>query len=121
MKLAIFDLDGTLVNSLADIAEATNYAMRILGFPEHELSEFNYLVGDGVAKLIERALPVENQDKFDEALSLYNNYYNKNYTVKTYIYDGIQIKLMNLQKTLFHIILAMNFFQRFLENLREIL
>ena len=94
MKLAIFDLDGTLVNSLADIAEATNYAMRILGFPEHELSEFNYLVGDGVAKLIERALPVENQDKFDEALSLYNNYYNNNYTVKTYIYDGIE-KMLN--------------------------
>ena len=44
MKLAIFDLDGTLVNSLADIAEATNYAMRILGFPEHELSEFNYII-----------------------------------------------------------------------------
>ena len=116
MKLAIFDLDGTLVNSLADIAEATNYAMRILGFPEHELSEFNYLVGDGVAKLIERALPVENQDKFDEALSLYNNYYNKNYTVKTYIYDGIEKMLNTLKEKGFELAVASNKTHEFTEN-----
>lgn len=57
MKLAIFDLDGTLVNSLADIAEATNYAMRILGFPEHELSEFNYLVETGLQNLLNVRFP----------------------------------------------------------------
>lgn len=116
MKLAIFDLDGTLVNSLADIAEATNYAMRILGFPEHELSEFNYLVGDGVAKLIERALPVENQDKFDEALSLHNNYYNNNYTVKTYIYDGIEKMLNTLKEKGFELAVASNKTHEFTEN-----
>lgn len=116
MKLAIFDLDGTLVNSLADIAEATNYAMRKLGFPEHELSEFNYLVGDGVAKLIERGLPEENQDKFSEALKIYNDYYNKNYTVKTYVYDGIEKMLNMLKEKGFELAVASNKTHEFTEN-----
>ena len=89
MKLAIFDLDGTLVNSLADIAEATNYAMRELGLPEHELSKFNYMVGDGLKMLIERALPDDKQDLYDKAVELYNGYYGTHYTVKTSVYDGI--------------------------------
>ncbi len=119
MKLAIFDLDGTLVNSLADIAEATNFAMRKLGFPEHELSEFNYLVGDGVAKLIERALPKENHDKFSEALKIYNDYYNKNYTVKTYIYDGIEKMLNVLKENGFELAVASNKTHEFTENVIE--
>ena len=68
MKLAVFDLDGTLIDSLADIAEATNFAMRKLGFPEHPLNEFNYMVGDGVKILIERALPDDRQELFEQAI-----------------------------------------------------
>lgn len=116
MKLAVFDLDGTLVNSLADIAEATNYSMRKLGFPEYELSEYNYMVGDGVAKLIERALPEENQDKFDEALMIYNQYYNKNYTVRTYVYEGIEKMLNTLKKYGFELAVASNKTHEFTEN-----
>ncbi len=97
MKTAIFDLDGTLVNSLADIAEASNYAMRSLGFLEHELSSFNYFVGDGVKKLMERVLPDDRQEMIDTALELYNEYYNENYTVKTYAYDGIRETLEKLK------------------------
>ncbi len=96
MKTAIFDLDGTLVNSLTDIAEASNYALRKLGFPEHELSKYNYFVGDGVKTLIERILPEDNQNKFDETLKIYNDYYNTHYTVKTYVYDGIMETLKKL-------------------------
>ena len=97
MKLAIFDLDGTLTDSLADIAEASNYSLRKLGLPEYELSRYNYFVGDGIKKLIERILPENKQDKFDEALSLYNSYYNEHYTVKTYVYDGIAETLEKLK------------------------
>ncbi|MGN0612621.1 MAG: HAD family hydrolase, partial [Porcipelethomonas sp.] len=98
MKLAIFDLDGTLTDSLADIAEASNYALRELGFPEHELSKYNYFVGDGVKELIGRILPEDRQEQFEKALSLYNSYYGTHYTVKTYVYDGIIETLEKLKE-----------------------
>lgn len=56
-KLVIFDLDGTLLNTIADLAQSTNYALRKTGFPEHEEEEYNYFVGNGINKLFERALP----------------------------------------------------------------
>ena len=56
-KLVIFDLDGTLINTIADLAQSTNYALRKTGFPEHEESEYKFFVGNGINKLFERALP----------------------------------------------------------------
>ena len=57
IKAVLFDLDGTLVNSLVDLADSTNYALSLMGFPTHETKEYKYLVGDGIPKLIERAIP----------------------------------------------------------------
>lgn len=57
IKLVIFDLDGTLLNSLEDLAASTNYALRRHGYPEHELPAYRYFVGNGIDKLLERALP----------------------------------------------------------------
>lgn len=56
-RLVIFDLDGTLLDTIDDLAASTNYALRRNGCPEHELAAYRYFVGNGVAKLIERALP----------------------------------------------------------------
>ena len=56
-RLVIFDLDGTLLDTIDDLAASTNYALRRNGYPEHELVAYRYFVGNGVAKLIERALP----------------------------------------------------------------
>ena len=56
-KLVIFDLDGTLLNSLQDLATSTNYALQRHGYPTHELPAFRYFVGNGIDKLLERALP----------------------------------------------------------------
>lgn len=56
-RLVIFDLDGTLLNTIGDLAEATNYALEQCGYPQHAVEEYNMFVGNGIAKLFERALP----------------------------------------------------------------
>lgn len=56
-KLVIFDLDGTLLNTIADLANSTNYALKRCGFPIHRTEEYNFFVGNGINKLFERALP----------------------------------------------------------------
>lgn len=58
-KLVIFDLDGTLLNTIADLAASTNYALRMNGFPERRPDEYPFFVGNGIMKLFERALPEE--------------------------------------------------------------
>lgn len=61
--MVIFDLDGTLLNTIDDLATSTNYALRCAGYPEHGLSEYPAFVGNGVDKLLERALPAEYRDE----------------------------------------------------------
>ncbi len=56
-QLAIFDLDGTLLDTIADLASATNYALEQCGYPGHTVDEYRYFVGNGINKLFERALP----------------------------------------------------------------
>ena len=55
----IFDLDGTLLNTIADLAASTNHALQACGFPTHDVSAYRYFVGNGIMKLFERALPEE--------------------------------------------------------------
>ena len=57
--LVIFDLDGTLVNTIEDLANATNHALSALGYPTHSVASYCNMVGNGVTKLLERALPEE--------------------------------------------------------------
>lgn len=116
MKVAIFDLDGTLVNSLADIAEAANHAMKQLGFPTHELDKFNYFVGDGLKELIPRVLPQDRQDKYDEALEIYKEYYGTHYMVKTSVYDGIKPLLEKLSENGVTLAVASNKTEVFTKN-----
>ena len=56
-KLVIFDLDGTLLNTIADLAQSTNHALEALGYPTHEEAAYKFMVGNGINKLFERALP----------------------------------------------------------------
>ena len=68
----IFDLDGTLLNTLNDLAASTNYALRSAGMPEHSVEDVRRFVGNGVKKLMERAIPdgLENP-KFDETYATF--------------------------------------------------
>jgi phosphoglycolate phosphatase len=63
-QAVLFDLDGTLLDTLTDLADATNHALRRLGFPEHPRDSFRYFIGDGVETLVQRILP---QDRCDAA------------------------------------------------------
>ena len=56
-KLVIFDLDGTLLDTLGDLAASTNHALKHFGYKEHDYEAYRYFTGDGITKLIERALP----------------------------------------------------------------
>ena len=91
IKAVIFDLDGTLADTLEDLCDSTNYALEKHGFPKRDLSEFNMFIGDGVPKLIERAIPKE---KFTEEAKqkVYNEFmvhYRQNFLNKTVPYKNI--------------------------------
>ena len=91
MKLVIFDLDGTLLNTLDDLADAANYAMTELDFPTHPVESFRYFVGNGVPKLMERCLPEgeRSPERISEAVKIFSGYYDKHSADKTRPYDGI--------------------------------
>ena len=112
IKLAIFDLDGTLINSVADLGQATNHALQLHGFPMHDLSKYNYFVGNGVTKLIERALPEQFRDEatIEKVKSDFLDYYMRHKTDLTRPYDGIPELLHVLQEKSVKIAVASNKF-----------
>ncbi|MCD8204354.1 MAG: HAD family hydrolase [Coprobacillus sp.] len=93
-----FDLDGTLLNTLEDLKEATNFALRKLGYQERTLAEIRSFVGNGVAKLIARSIPgkEENPD-YEECLKEFTGYYNTHYDIYTKPYEGISELLGKLK------------------------
>lgn len=86
----IFDLDGTLINSLEDLADATNHALTAQGFPAHPLEQYRYFVGNGADKLIERALGKHNTpENFAAVKAGFRAYYDVHCFDKTHAYPGI--------------------------------
>lgn len=100
IKAVLFDLDGTLADSLADLADSTDYALSVLGFPTHNLNEYKYFVGDGIPKLIERALPSDKKSPEIQkrCLDIFMEHYREHYHDKTRAYDGITELLCSLKK-----------------------
>ncbi len=96
-KAVIFDLDGTLTNTLQDIANAMNRALRLLGLPEYPTDAYRYMVGNGAKKLAERAVG-SRQELAVEALELYQSYYEKHTHDITRPYDGIPQLLEALEE-----------------------
>lgn len=100
-KLVIFDLDGTLLNTIADLAEGVNHTLAELGLPQHTINEYTLMVGNGMRKLIIRALPQEMaaDDAFvDSTLAEFLNYYADHIDVHTKPYPGIP-ELINVLST----------------------
>ena len=94
----IFDLDGTLLKTIDDLANATNYALQTLGFPTHGLWIYPTLVGNGVTRLIERALPddARTEKNVHDALAAFKEYYDEHCCDTTVPYPGIPELLEDL-------------------------
>jgi len=85
----LFDLDGTLADTLGDLAHATNRALGQLGCPAHPVEAYRRMVGDGVKQLLARALPRDKQDLVDQAVRLMREHYDKHCFDLTRLYPGI--------------------------------
>lgn len=94
----IFDLDGTLLNSLEDLKDSTNFALREFGYPERSLEEIRKFVGNGVKKLIERAVP-QNCTEVEKCLECFKKHYSQNMYNKTAPYNGIIELLEQLKQS----------------------
>lgn len=89
-NIIIFDLDGTLLNTLNDLADSTNITLEHFNYPIRTVEEVRNFVGNGVAKLIERAIPEgRNNTDFEKCLEYFKKVYSKNMYNKTAPYDGI--------------------------------
>ena len=97
-KTYIFDLDGTLLNTLVDLAASTNYALRQYGMPEHTIDDVRRFVGNGVGKLIERAIPEGLANpQYEDVLATFRKHYMLHSLDTTAPYPGIESLLHSLR------------------------
>ena len=98
-KAIIFDLDGTLLDTLEDIAISANFALTTLGFNAEPIEKYRYFVGEGVFKLFENifAKTPQTQEVIQEAVRLFESHYAKQFNQNTKLYDGVSKMLTFLQ------------------------
>lgn len=98
VNTVIFDLDGTLLYTLEDLTDSTNYALKSFNFPEKTVDEIKNFVGNGVSLLIERAVPNgKNNPHFEACLKVFKTNYFENMYNKTKPYDGVNEMLSALK------------------------
>ena len=109
--LVIFDLDGTILDTLPDLGEAVNYALRKRGLPEHTLSEYRDMVGSGIRKLCALALGGESDPRLGESLKDFKEFYVSHIDVHTRPYEGMPALIEALQKDSVAVAVASNKFR----------
>ena len=107
-KLIIFDLDGTLLDTIADLGTACNPALESKGYRRHPLAAYPDMVGNGVRKLIERAQPDASPEEVEELLGIFRQYYDEHCTDYTRPYPGIPELLAELHSRGIAIAVASN-------------
>ena len=120
IEAIIFDLDGTLLNTLEDLADSTNFALDKLNYPPHSTEEIKSFVGNGVAKLIERAIPNGRKNpNFDKCLNIFKKHYSQNMYNKTRPYDNIINLLTELKRKNYKLAVVSNKFDSAVKELCE--
>jgi phosphoglycolate phosphatase len=99
-RAVLFDLDGTLLDTLGDLADSMNTSLRRFGFPPHAEDTYRYLVGDGLANLVARALPEDHRDEatINNVVTAQWEEYNRNWANRTRPYEGVPELLDALQE-----------------------
>lgn len=118
--LVIFDLDGTLLNTIGDLAASVDYVMRSRNLPEHSDTEYRQMVGGGIKRLVERALPASlaaNEAYVEECVAQFRRYYVENIDRHTHPYNGMPALLHRLQRCGVKVAVASNKFQHGTERL----
>ena len=120
LKVVIFDLDGTLLNTIEDLGRAVNYALSLRGLPLHPMEEYRGMVGHGVRNLVTVALPKELQADealIDAALADFKSYYTAHIDVHTRPYPGMVEAVRQLHEKGIKLAVASNKFQSGTETL----
>lgn len=118
-RLVIFDLDGTLLNTIDDLGTASNYALQKCGYPTHAISSYPYFVGNGVTRLLERVLPEDERtpDNVNILRRYFKDYYDHHLTDLSRPYPGIKDLLSQLRDNDIRIAVASNKYQSAVETL----
>lgn len=117
--IIIFDLDGTLINTIDDLGQACNYALSACGFPTHKIEDYPRLVGNGINKLIERALPekLRQEETVMQVREYFVPYYDEHNCDYTRPYEGIPQLLKTLKEQGHYLAVASNKYQAATEKI----
>ena len=118
-KLVIFDLDGTLLNTIEDLGEAANYALERNGYATHSMASYPYFVGNGVRRLMTRVLPEDARDDetVDRVLGDFLEHYDEHCTDRTKHYNGMTELLQDLRDLNVSIAVASNKYQKAVDKI----
>ncbi len=119
-KAVIFDLDGTLLNTLEDLKDSVNYALKRYDMPKRSLEDIRHFVGNGVEKLVERAVPEGTEKEAGEKVfAAFKEYYTLHCNDKTGPYPGISSLLADLKERGFQMAVVSNKLQEGVDALNE--
>lgn len=119
IKAVIFDLDGTLLNTLDDLADSVNRTLQKFGFKTRTIDEIRNFVGNGVGLLIKRSMPEKAEEHFGKCLEMFKADYSENMRTKTAPYEGIIDLLKELRKKNLKIAVVSNKFDGAVKELCE--